>query len=67
MAQPALPQILELALVLEVEQLPIAGTLKQPAIAPQPFDGWLELIAAIETVLKDARAHATTERQEGQL
>ena len=67
MAQPALPQILELGLALEVEQLPIAGILKQPAIAPQPFDGWLELIAAIESALKDARAQATTEQQEGQL
>ena len=67
MAQPALPRILELALVLEVEQLPIAGTMKQPTIAPQPFDGWLELIAAIEAALNDARAHTSTEQQEGQL
>jgi hypothetical protein len=67
MAQPALPQLLELALVLEVEQFPIAGTLQQPAIAAQPFDGWLELIAAIETALKNARGHATTEQRQGQL
>jgi hypothetical protein len=55
MAQAATPHILELALALEVEQLPIAGTLHQHTIEPQPFDGWLELIAAIETALTAAR------------
>jgi hypothetical protein len=65
MGTPAPAQILELALYLEVDQLPIAGTLKQHASRPQPFDGWLELIAAIETTLKAARGHPLPTQHEG--
>jgi hypothetical protein len=67
MASTAPAQILELALSLEVEQLPIAGTLQQHATRPQPFEGWLELIAAIETALKVARRHSLPTEQEGKL
>jgi hypothetical protein len=55
MAAAAPIQVLNLALDLEVEQLPIAGTLRQDNAAPQRFDGWLELIAAIELRLEAAR------------
>ena len=65
MRKPAPAQILELALDLEVDQLPIAGTLKQDASRPQPFEGWLELIAAIEAALKVARGHPLPTQQEG--
>jgi hypothetical protein len=67
MAPPAPAQILELALSLEVEQLPIAGTLRRDARQPEPFDGWLELIAAIETALKAARRHSPPTEREGKL
>jgi hypothetical protein len=56
MASAAPIQVLELALALEVEQLPIAGTLQHDSAEPQQFDGWLELIAAIESALKAARS-----------
>jgi hypothetical protein len=46
--------VLRLALTLAVEQLPIAGTLQYDA-GPDRFDGWLELIAALEALLKAAR------------
>jgi hypothetical protein len=46
---------LNLVLTLEVEQLPIAGTVQQDSAESQRFDGWLELIAAIESALKAAR------------
>jgi hypothetical protein len=55
MASAAPIQVLELALALEVEQLPIAGTLQHDNAEPRQFDGWLELIAAIETALNAAR------------
>jgi hypothetical protein len=67
MAPPAPPQILQLALSLELEQLPIAGALQQDATQPQPFEGWLELIAAIETALTAARTHSLPTQQEGRL
>jgi hypothetical protein len=54
MAQAAPPN-LDLSLSLEIDQLPVAGTLKHRASAAQRFDGWLELIAAIELVLEAAR------------
>ena len=47
--------LLALALELEIEVLPIAGTLQHQSAPPQRFDGWLELIAAIEAELKVAR------------
>lgn len=56
MAAPVPIQVLNLVLNLEVEQLPIAGTLRQDTAAPQRFDGWLELIAAIELRLEAARS-----------
>jgi hypothetical protein len=55
MAQTSTPLRLDLALALEVEQFPIAGTLQHHLSQPQRFDGWLELIAAIETLLRAAR------------
>jgi hypothetical protein len=56
MAAAAPIQVLNLALALEVEQLPIAGTLRHDSAEPQRFDGWLELIAAIESTLEAARS-----------
>jgi hypothetical protein len=67
MAPPAPPQILQLALSLELEQLPIAGTLQQDVTQPQPFEGWLELIAAIEAAVTAARTHSLPTQQEGKL
>jgi hypothetical protein len=55
MTQTSTPRRLDLALALEVEQLPIAGTLQHHPSQPQRFDGWLELIAAIEALLSAAR------------
>lgn len=55
MTSGAPTQVLTLALTLEVEQLPIAGTLQHDAARPHPFEGWLELIAALEALLKAAR------------
>jgi hypothetical protein len=55
MPQIATPRILDLALSLEVAELPIAGTLQHGTTQPQQFDGWLELIAAIESALNTAR------------
>jgi hypothetical protein len=65
MARTAAPQVLDLALALEVEQFPIAGTLQHQAAEPQPFAGWLELIAAIETALTAARRRPPPTQQEG--
>jgi hypothetical protein len=55
MAAAAPIQVLNLALVIEVEQLPIAGMLHHDSAEPQRFEGWLELIAAIESALTAAR------------
>ena len=33
----------------EVDSDPIAGSLSVDADAPQPFSGWIELVAAIES------------------
>jgi hypothetical protein len=65
MARAAPPQVLKLALDLEVDQLPIAGTLQYDSAGPQPFDGWLELIAAIEALLTAARHDPPPTEQEG--
>jgi hypothetical protein len=64
MARAAPPQILRLALDLDVDQLPIAGTLQHHSAAPEPFDGWLELIAAIEALLTGARNDPPPTQQE---
>jgi hypothetical protein len=57
MTEAATQPTLNLGLVLELDVLPIAGTLRPQAREPQHFDGWLELIAAIETALSVAREH----------
>jgi hypothetical protein len=60
MAQTQTPPRLDLALALEVEQFPIAGTIQHHPSQPQRFDGWLELIADIETLLSAAREQPPT-------
>jgi hypothetical protein len=57
MTPPAISRTQNVALVLELDELPIAGTLQLAASPPVRFDGWLELIAAIETSLSVAREH----------
>lgn len=57
MTQTAMPRTLTIALVLDLDELPIAGTLQLRISQPQRFDGWLELIAAIERSLSVAREH----------
>lgn len=57
MIETAIPRTLSIALVLELDELPIAGTLQPQSSQRQRFDGWLELIAAIETSLSVAREH----------
>jgi hypothetical protein len=59
MTQPGIPRTLNVVLVLELDELPIAGTVQSQTIQPLRFDGWLELIAAIETSLSVAREHLT--------
>ena len=46
---------------LQVEELPIAGTIHHHPGEPERFDGWLELIAAIEALLNAARDPAVSE------
>lgn len=55
MTPAAIPRTLTVALVLELDELPIAGTLQPQTSQRQRFDGWLELIAAMETSLSVAR------------
>jgi hypothetical protein len=57
MTETAIPRTLDVALVVELDELPIAGTLQLPSGQPRRFDGWLELIAAIETSLSVVREH----------
>jgi hypothetical protein len=56
---PGTLQPLELSLALDIDEQPIGGTLRQAAGSPQPFGGWLELIAAIEAALQRARMTTT--------
>ncbi len=65
MAPSTTDQILRLELALDVEQIPIGGTLQCRLSEPQPFAGWLELIAAIETDLIVAREAAPPMQREG--
>jgi hypothetical protein len=57
MTETVIPRTLSIALVLELDELPIAGTVQPQLRQLQRFDGWLELIAAIETSLSVAREH----------
>jgi hypothetical protein len=57
MTRTTISRTLNLTLVLELDVLPVAGTLQAQTNQPQRFDGWLELIAATETALSVAREH----------
>lgn len=41
-------------MLVEIDSEPIAGSVSVDAGAPQPFRGWIELVAAIETVRHSA-------------
>jgi hypothetical protein len=54
MAQPTVPATLELRVTLTLDEVPIGGIVHHRSTS-EAFDGWLELIALIESVLQAAR------------